>query len=98
MCLTTASDSTSYKLEVLDGYSKLAAFRAILGLPAIERQAPFDKQRVSLLAILVDNLSSLAEHPAVNKAGFFPLTAVLTGPPAIRGHPEIHHSRLVRCI
>jgi hypothetical protein len=95
---SAGASTTSHKLEVLYRYSKLAAFRAVLGFPAIERQAPFYKQRISLLTILIDDLGSLTEHPAVNKAGFFPLAAVLASPPAIRGYSEIHHRRLVRRI
>jgi hypothetical protein len=96
--LAGAGTWAGYKLEVLDGHSQLAAFRAILGLPAIERQASFNKQGISLLTIFIDDLGSFAEHPAVNKAGFFPLAAVLADPPAIRGHAEINYRRLVRCI
>jgi hypothetical protein len=90
--------SATYKLKVLDSYSQLAAFGTILCLPAIECQASFDKQGISPLTILVDNLGSLSEHPAIHKARFFPLIAVLACPLAISRHPEINYCRLVRRI
>ncbi len=68
---TTATTATE-KLKILDRNSQLAAFRAVLGLPTIESQAPLDEQGISLLTVLVDNLGSLAEHPAVHETGFVP--------------------------
>jgi hypothetical protein len=96
-CAATAA-SAAYKLKILNGDFQLAAFRTILGLPTIESQAPFDKQRISLLTVLVDNLGSPAEHRAVHETRLVSFGTILAFPLAIYGQPKVSYSRLVRRI
>jgi len=86
------------KLEVFNCNSMLASFGPVLCCPCIERQSAFDEYQPALGQVLVYILGLPTKRPTVDKAGFFPLTAVLARPPAIHRHSKINYRRLVRCI